>query len=215
MLAVVIDVVLVHGSGLLREALHERLDQEPDLGVSSAVARGCDVPSSLTRGGDVVICEAALFEPGDGQRWLAEGVGVVLVAEPTDEQQIVPAVVSGVRGWTSKDDPYESLLQAVRCVARGGTQIPEQLLTLLLAELTVARRGPLGGHKITPLTDRERQVLRALADGRTRAEVAIALHVSTNTVRTHVRRILAKLEVHSALSAVAVGRRLGVLDPPQ
>jgi DNA-binding NarL/FixJ family response regulator len=215
MLAGVIDVILVHGSGLLREALQERLDQEPDLGVASAFARGCDVPVPLTRGGDVVICEAAVFEPGDGQRWSAEGAGVVLVAEPTDEQQIVPAVVSGVRGWASKNDPYESLVQAVRCVARGGTQIPAELLTLLLAELTVARRGPLGGHKITPLTARERQVLSALSEGRTRAEVAVALHVSTNTVRTHVRRILAKLEVHSALTAVAVGRRLGVLEPPQ
>lgn len=213
----VIAVVLVHPPGVLQEVLLETLGAESDLLVTRAFSRIADVPCSmpLEAGSYVVLCEAGLFEPDHVQSWATEGAGVVLVADPADEHVLVPAVLAGVRGWVSKEDPYTVLPQTLRCVAAGGTQMPSRLLTLLLSALAAAaRQGGGTGPPAHVLTDRERQVLELLADGRTRPEIATALHVSTNTVRTHVRRILAKLEVHSSLTAVAVGRRLGLVGPP-
>jgi DNA-binding NarL/FixJ family response regulator len=137
----------------------------------------------------------------------------VVVADPADEHVLVPAVVAGARGWVSTGHPYSELPQTVRCVAYGGSQVPSEQLAHLLTSLAATSHGN-GAQGAELLTEREQQVLQLLADGRTKNEIAGALQVSKNTVRTHVRRILSKLEVHSALTAVTVGRRLGLLHPP-
>jgi DNA-binding NarL/FixJ family response regulator len=200
---------------VLRESLFEALDQEADLVMTKAFVRGADVPAALTPGrdGQVILCEAALFEPADVEGWTSAGAGVVLVADRTDEHLLVPAVLAGARGWVATNDPYDMLPRTVRCVARGGSQVPPELLAHLLTSLAATARGSASGAPAAELTDRERQVLQLLGDGHTRKEIAAFLNVSMNTVRTHVRRILGKLEVHSAVRAVAVGRRLGLLHP--
>jgi DNA-binding NarL/FixJ family response regulator len=201
---------------VLRQSLFEALDQEADLVMTKAFVRGADVPAALTpgTGGQVILCEAALFEPADVEGWTSAGAGVVLVADQTDEHLLVPAVLAGARGWVATNDPYDLLPRTVRCVARGGSQMPPELLAHLLTSLAATARGSARGAPAAELlTDRERQVLQLLGDGHTRKEIAAFLNVSMNTVRTHVRRILRKLEVHSAVRAVAVGRRLGVLHP--
>ncbi|MGZ4588671.1 MAG: LuxR C-terminal-related transcriptional regulator, partial [Mycobacteriaceae bacterium] len=191
-----VDIVLISGSGILRDALSERLGHEPDVGVVSTFAGGADTLPLLSIGcSDVVICEAAQFGPVNGRQWTAAGAAVVLVAEPGDEQRLAQSVLCGARAWVLKDHPYDLLIHAVRCVASGGSHIPPPLLTELFLQLTSGHSNVQGAAEDSPLTARERQVLSALADGRTRAEVAAHLHVSTNTVRTHVRRILAKFEV--------------------
>ena len=212
----VIGVHLVQDPGVLRESLHERLEEEHDLRLRSVAGRIEDVLADPAPDctSTVLVCEASLFETPPVRARAVDDADVVLVADTGDERGLAPAVVAGVRGWVAKDEPYECLLASIRCVANGGTYIPAQLLTPLLAELTVPHRVPGAGLGGPVLTDRERQVLSALAEGCTRAEVAAALHVSTNTVRTHLRRILAKLEVHSALTAVAVARRLGLIGSP-
>jgi DNA-binding NarL/FixJ family response regulator len=137
----------------------------------------------------------------------------VLVTTGSDgsDQRIVEAVQLGVRGWMTKTVTASDLLEAIRGVARGETHIPAQLLTGVLMSLS-QRPHAAAEHLegIDELTSRELEVLGCLVDGMSRAAIGELLHVSPNTVRTHVQSILHKLKVHSALAAVAVARRAGV-----
>ena len=118
----------------------------------------------------------------------------------------------GVRGWVAKQSAIESLLTAVRGAARGETHLPAALLTRVLVALSERSRSSTPeAEAIAILTARELDVLRCLIEGLSRNEIGALLHVSPNTVRTHIQSILHKLNVHSALTAVAFARRAGVV----
>jgi DNA-binding NarL/FixJ family response regulator len=107
----------------------------------------------------------------------------------------------------------------IRGVRRGETWIPPALLTRVLGELMTLRDAmEAESGRLASLTTREREVLECLSAGMSRAEIGRRLFLSTNTVRTHVQNLMAKLDVHSSVAAVALAHRLAPprpLDPPQ
>ena len=118
---------------------------------------------------------------------------------------------SWVRGWVAKTETADALVDAIRGVARGETRIPADLLAGVLVSLSRGQHTTVEHVEgIRELTGRELEVLGCLVEGMNRAEIGTLLHVSPNTVRTHVQSILHKLKVHSALAAVAIARRAGV-----
>lgn len=142
---------------------------------------------------------------------LRSSAGVVVATGLDASDRIVEAVQLGVRGWVAKTVTPEDLVDAVQGVARGETRIPADLLAGVLVSFSRDQRTPLElVQGIRDLTTRELEVLGCLVDGMSRTEIGELLHVSPNTVRTHVQSILHKLKVHSALAAVAIARRAGV-----
>ncbi len=142
---------------------------------------------------------------------LNPAAGVVVATGLDASDRIVEAVQLGVRGWVAKTVTPEDLVDAVQGVARGETRIPADLLAGVLVSFSRDQRTPLElVQGIRDLTTRELEVLGCLVDGMSRTEIGELLHVSPNTVRTHVQSILHKLKVHSALAAVAIARRAGV-----
>ncbi|MGA8977536.1 MAG: response regulator transcription factor [Pedococcus sp.] len=142
---------------------------------------------------------------------LTPAAGVVVATGLDASDRIVEAVQLGVRGWVAKTVTPEDLVDAVQGVARGETRIPADLLAGVLVSFSRDQRTPLElVQGIRDLTTRELEVLGCLVDGMSRTEIGELLHVSPNTVRTHVQSILHKLKVHSALAAVAIARRAGV-----
>jgi DNA-binding NarL/FixJ family response regulator len=126
-------------------------------------------------------------------------------AESRDTTDLLGAVEAGIRGWVSRADGLDALLAAVRSVAHGESHVPtEEVRTLLAAQ----DQNPGRVDRVRTLTEREHAVLAALAAGLSRAEIGEALHLSPNTVRTHVRSILRKYHVHSAPDAVALLTRM-------
>jgi DNA-binding NarL/FixJ family response regulator len=106
-----------------------------------------------------------------------------------------------------KNESLQYLLQVIRGVARGETWLPPaetgQVLGYLMADQD---RRQDNDRLLAALTPREREVLACLAEGAGRREVAEQLHLSANTVRTHLQNLMAKLGVHSTLEAVALSR---------
>jgi DNA-binding NarL/FixJ family response regulator len=140
-------------------------------------------------------------------------LGIVVATGAEAGGAIVEAVQLGVRGWVAKTETAYSLVEAIRGVARGETRIPADLLAEVLVSLSrVQHSSAEHVHGIRELTTRELEVLACLVEGLSRTEIGLLLHVSPNTVRTHVQSILHKLKVHSALAAVAIARRAGVTD---
>ena len=128
-------------------------------------------------------------------------VGVLLYTGIGDQDVLVRALDSGARGFALKAGPPEELLAAIHAVARGDTYVDERLRPLLLARFTTERIGVL--------SPREREVLDLLAQGLNGEEVAARLILSPETVRTHVRNAMEKLEANTRVHAVAIALRQG------
>ena len=109
---------------------------------------------------------------------------------------------SGARGYVLKEAPHETLLKAIEKVASGDTFVDPALIP----SLATGR----DGQEI--LTQREREILQLLADGMSNADVAQQLFISQETVKSHVRHILAKLEAETRTQAVAIALREAMID---
>jgi DNA-binding NarL/FixJ family response regulator len=201
------------------EALACRLDIEPGL-TASAVATIEQARCALSECPfDVMLLDVDL-DGNDGVRFAGEALAespamrVVIVTAGDDEAQVVEAVRAGVSGWVPKDEPIEHLLAVVRGSLRGETWIPPRLLTDVLAELKSAQRDRSEYEVLLgTLTRREKEILACLAAGMSVDAIAGQLYLSRNTVRTHIQNMMGKLNVHSAVAAVAVARRAGLSRP--
>jgi two-component system NarL family response regulator len=131
---------------------------------------------------------------------------IIMLSASAEAGRIVAAVDAGAVAWVRKDESGEHLLHVIGRVTRGETWVPPaelgQVLRLLLGERERMRQE----DPLAALTRRERDVLLHVAEGADRKEVAERLHLSVNTVRTHMQSLMAKLGVHSALEAVAMTR---------
>ena len=112
-----------------------------------------------------------------------------------DRALLTEALDAGVNGFVLKEAPMEDLLRAVKSVATGGTYVDPVLAGTLAASSV--------GNKLPELTRRERDVLRLLADGLSNEEIGKLLFISAETVRTHVRKAMAKLDADTRTQAVA------------
>ncbi len=134
---------------------------------------------------------------------------IVIVTSLEDQRALQDAVRLGFHGFLTKDTKLPQLVRAIRDVAEGQLVVPHRLAT---------RRRNGDSEEVallsSQLTPREREVLGLLVAGSNSSEIARALTVSPNTVRTHVQSILAKLQVHSRLEAVAFARRHHLLAHP-
>jgi DNA-binding NarL/FixJ family response regulator len=201
------------------EALAARLDIEPGL-TASAVTTIEQTRSALNeRRFDAVLLDVEL-DGGDGIEFADEALSdypdmrIVVVTAGRDESRIIEAVQIGVSGWVLKDEPIEHLLDVVWGALRGETWIPPRLLTYVLTELKSAQSERAEQvARLATLSPREKQILSYLAAGMSADAIAGQLFLSRNTIRTHVHNMLKKLHVHSALAAVALARRAGLLVP--
>lgn len=216
-MAATVRVLIVDDHEVFADALSVCLGDYPDLevvGVATSAARGLALVATV--GYDVMVLDLALA--GDDGLCLARDAlqldptaGIVVATGIDADHRVVEAVQLGVRGWVPKTVTAEALVDAIRGVGRGETRIPAQLLAAALMSFT---RGSPQPSDVSPgladLTGRELEVLSCLVEGMSRTEIGDMLHVSPNTVRTHVQSILHKLKVHSALAAVAIARGAGI-----
>jgi DNA-binding NarL/FixJ family response regulator len=140
---------------------------------------------------------------------LAPGVAIVVLTVFEDVDSILRAICAGADGYLLKRAPAHELLRQLEAIVNGGAPltagVARTILDLLRTEsprLREVPRGPAG----PALTEREREVLQALVEGKSYKQVAEYLAVSLDTVRSHIRSIYRKLQVHSV--AEAVGRAL-------
>ena len=137
---------------------------------------------------------------------------VVIMTAHDDDRLMVEAVEAGASGFLSKDLPADEILQATKAAADGEVLIDPVTLTRLLAQVAREREEQRDALALlNDLTDRERQILELLAQGKRNDDIAQELFISPQTVQTHVRNLLAKLGVHSKLKAVAFAVKHGAI----
>jgi len=201
------------------EALSRRLSDEPDLEVVGTAGSFVEAVALFQYNEIDVLTLEPDFAGGIGlavgrRLWArSPELGIVVVTAMSDDERVREAVEMGVRGWVPKDSDMGTLLTAVRGAARGETLLPADLLNQALASISKKDKIPTPEvEAITLLSARELDVLRCLMDGLSRIEVGAILQISRSTVATHIQCIMHKLNVHSAVTAVAFARRAGVVS---
>jgi DNA-binding NarL/FixJ family response regulator len=128
---------------------------------------------------------------------------VILYTGFGDDALLSDALDAGVTGMLDKDAPLDDLVRAIRVVAGGGTYLDPTAAAALIANRRDHSR---------PLTQREREVLRLLADGMTNEQMGAELSISPQTVRTHVQKAMDKLDAQNRVQAVATALRESLIS---
>ena len=206
-----ISVLIVDDHAIFADALQARLAREADLNpVATAygVAQG-RVQLSRARP-DVAILDLTLAD-GTGLElagYIRENcpcTRVVILSASEPNHSVLEALMLGARAWLPKTVDTAHLVEVVRGVHAGEAWLSPALLGRVLADLLAPTPDPLA-----VLTSREREVLQRMVEGRSRMDIANELRVSVNTVRTHTQNLMAKLDAHSVLEAVAIALRNGM-----
>ncbi len=208
-----IRLLIVDNHTLFRQGLISLLQNEHEfLVVGEAASGDVAVQQAQALQPDVVLMDVVL--PGmDGIetacRLLADmpGVRVLMLTVSDSDEHLLAAIQAGARGYLLKSAGTDELFYAIRAV-HAGEAVLSPAMTLRLFHIIRASPAllPLSTADL-PLTRREQDVLRLLAQGQSNRQIAQMLTVSENTVKTHVRHILEKLELESRGEAVALVRR--------
>jgi DNA-binding NarL/FixJ family response regulator len=214
-----IRILLVDDERLLRTGFSMILRSEPDLAVVGEAADGHEaVAVAAQLKPDVILMDIRM--PGlDGleatRQILASGSPArILVLTTFDlDSYVYAALAAGASGFLLKDTPEDQLIGAIRAIAAGNGLFAPTVTRRLVQHFAVQHPAPVGVPVLDPLTDREREILKLLAAALTNAEIAAALYISEHTVRTHVARVLAKLQLHDRAQAIVVAYETGLVHP--
>jgi DNA-binding NarL/FixJ family response regulator len=219
-----IRVLLVDDQALIRKGFRMILEETGDIEVVGEAADGASaVVRTAEQDPDVVLMDVRM--PGtDGieatQRIVKSGsASRVLILTTFDlDEYAFAGLRAGASGFLLKDVPPAELVGAIRTVALGDAVVAPRVTRRLLD--TFAHKLPIDGHgvpagteRIAGLTDREREVLIAIADGLSNAEIADRLFVSEATVKSHVGRVLTKLRVRDRVQAAVFAFQIGLVVP--
>ena len=203
-----ISVLIVDDHEVVREGLRLSLLRSPQIRV---VGEAPDGETAIALAGrrrpDVIIMDLRM--PGmDGIEATEEilktspDTAVIVFTAYSERALLSRSLESGAKGYILKEAPHETLLRAIEKVAGGETFVDPALMPNLI-------QGRDGGDA---LTQREREILQLLADGMSNADVAQRLFISQETVKSHVRHILVKLEADTRTQAVAIALREAMID---
>ncbi|OAV63072.1 response regulator [Enteractinococcus helveticum] len=218
-----ISVAIVDDQALIRSGLSMLINSREDLRVTGEAANGQDaVNSAHVVAADVVLMDVrmpvmdgiaatrALLERNDALKI------IVLTTFDLDEYAL-DAIDAGASGFLLKDAPPEQLLAAIDSVYHGDAVIAPSTTKRLLEHLVKPKRAASSNDHnaeqaaLASLTAREREVLEAMAEGLSNAEIAAKLFVSATTVKTHVGRVLTKLGARDRVQAVVFAYRTGIV----
>ena len=212
----VIRVLLVDDEPLVRGGLRAILESEPDLAVVGEADDGAAaVSQARSTHPDIVLMDVRMPRV-DGiaaTRRLGQldggGPAVIVVTTFENDDYVYDALQAGARGFLLKRSPAEDFINAIRTVHEGESL----LFPAALRRLVTGHRGPGGdGLAGANLTDREKDVLRLVAQGRSNAEIAAELFLGVETVKTHVRNVLAKLRARDRVQAVVRAYESGFIQ---
>jgi DNA-binding NarL/FixJ family response regulator len=214
-----VRVLLVDDQALFREALATLLDVRDDVEVVGEAADGDEALRGVAALSPDVVLMDLRMPVLDGiaatRRLRAERPDVRVIALTTfdDDEDVFAALRAGAVGYLLKDVSSQRLVEAIGAAARGESVLQPSVAAKVVARFAqlpdeaVPRPQPL----VVPLSDRELDVVRLLAEGRNNREIAAALFLAEGTVKNHVTNVLAKLDARDRTQAALRARELGLV----
>jgi DNA-binding NarL/FixJ family response regulator len=215
-------VLIVDDHAIVRRGLRSILELEQDIAVVGEAGGPADALRTVERTRPEVVLLDLKLSPGDDADGLAvcsqilerrPGTGVVVLSTFLDEQLVAEALRRGAQAYVLKDVDLSELVRIIRAVARGEAGFDSRSAAVV-RELAAGTRTGRAGNGMPALTDREREVVRLIAEGLTNREIGEAIFVSESTVKFHVRNVMRKLDVHHRAEVAYAASRLGLLEKP-
>jgi DNA-binding NarL/FixJ family response regulator len=210
----VIRILLADDQAVVRTGLRTMLGAEPDLLVVGEAENGAQALAALESAAPDVILMDIRMPVLDGIAATAEVVArgssarVCVLTTYGVDQYVYDALAAGASGFLLKTDSPQRIVTTIRAIASGEFALGTETTRQLVAQyLTAPRPSAAGDDPLAPLTTREREVFRLVADGLSNAEIAGYLWIGEGTVKTHVARILMKLSLRDRVQVVVFAHR--------
>jgi DNA-binding NarL/FixJ family response regulator len=208
-----IAVLLVDEDAMFRHAIRDLLEEVGLRIAGEARSAGEAVAKAVELAPDVVLMAVRMRGSSgiEATKQIREAVPearVLMLTNSFDSADTDGAIRAGAQGYVLKDDPPQEIVAAIRAAAAGESPLSPRIATNLLGHL---RAEPTDDGAKPELTAREREVLDLLAAGRRNTQIAEDLSISVHTVKRHVSRLFAKLEVENRTQAAAEATRRGLL----
>ncbi len=203
-----ITCLIVDDHEVVREGLRLSLSRTPHIRVVGEASDGRSAIDLVERRRPNVVLMDVRMPVLDGLEATKEltakdpDVAVLIFTAYSERSLLARGLESGAKGYILKEAPHDTLVRAIERVAAGDTFIDPALMPAFLS----------GRERDEMLTPREREILQLLADGMSNADAAKRLFISQETVKSHVRHILAKLEADTRTQAVAIALRDAIID---
>lgn len=214
-----IRVIVVDDQELVRSGLRRILRRRDGLEIVAECGDGSEVVAALQANpADVVVMDLRMRQV-DGitatglVRALPEAPPVLVLTTFDEDELVSGALRAGAAGFILKDSPAEELVMAVRSVALGDAWLDPAITGRVLATYRSAIAPASSTVEVSELTDRELEVLRGLASGWTNSEIAERLVISELTVKSHIGRIFAKLDLRDRAAAIVFAYDHGIVRP--
>ena len=213
-----IQILLADDHGIVRQGTRSLLEKEADLEVIGEAEDGrsaVEMTDSLTP--DIVVMDIAMSKLNglDAAAQIVRrhpDVGVVILSMHEEEDYLVRALSAGVRGYLLKDTAQIDLVRAVRSVAQKKAFFSPAIAQMMVEDFTrqMQRKGIADSYEL--LTEREREILQLLAEGKSNKEAATILNVSPYTIETHRNNMMQKLNLHNTAEIVLYAVRKKIIS---
>jgi NarL family two-component system response regulator LiaR len=212
-----IKVLIVDDHQVVRQGLRTFLDLNEDMFVVGEAGDGTTAVEMVSRlAPDVVLMD--LVMPGlDGItatrqiKSLGMGTRVIALTSFTEDDKVFPAIQAGASSYLLKDVTPEALVEAIQAVQRGEARLHPEILRKLMKQVS-QQPAPEPAPSAAALTQRESEVIRLVAHGRSNREIAETLFISEKTAKAHISNILAKLGLEDRTQMAIYALRNGLVD---
>ena len=209
-------ILLVDDHALVRAGIRSLLQDIADIEVVAEASDGAEALAAAERERpDVVLMDIAMkgmngLEAAAGLRERQPGVKIIILSMHTSEEYVLLALRAGAAAYLIKDSATSELELALKCVMRGDTYL-SPAISRQMVDGYVQRVGV--GISPEPLTPRQRDVLKRIAEGRSTKEIAFDLNLSVKTVETHRAQIMDRLGIRDVAGLVRYAMRTGLVPP--
>ncbi len=206
---------------LFRQGIRTLLSGEPDLEVIGEAANAADAVSAARQlHPDVVLMDIGM--PGmssfEGTRQIRKDrpdTRVVFLSMYDDEDYLSESLAIGANGYLLKDSPADQLVMAIREVHRGGSVLSPRMLARLVDDFRGQGKGTTREPRFGTLTNRERDILKLLAEGKSVKEIASGFDLSVKTVEAHKFNLMRKLDIHNKAQLVQYAIQKKIIRLPE
>ncbi len=213
-----IRILLADDHPVVRDGLRALLEREADMAIVAEAADGREaVHLAEEQAPDVVVMDVGMpvMNGMEATRRIVAThphTAVVILSMHQDESYVLGSLNAGAKGYLLKDSMRREVIEAIRAVSQGRSFLTRKVSAMLQEEYInqLRRRGLEDSYAL--LTDREREILQLIAEGRTNKEVANLLNIGLTTVETHRTHILQKLDLHSVPELILYAVRKGIIS---
>ncbi|TRU90118.1 MAG: response regulator transcription factor [Microcystis novacekii Mn_MB_F_20050700_S1] len=208
-------ILIVEDDPLMQLGLEQALSEQPDFEIVGQASDGlAGVQLALSLRPDLVVMDIGLprLDGIAATKQIKEvlaSVHVVMLTSHTLQQEVIAALASGADAYCIKGASLDRLLAAIEAAKDGATYLDPQIARLVMDNLKAPAVQP--NPNLALLSEREMEVLKLIVEGKSNAEIAEQLYLSTNTIKTHVRGIMNKLAVDDRVQAAVIALRSGIV----